>query len=498
MPSWLFPLVQKSSSGYIRVIIMAASVEGFILDWWLDTRSFNSKYITIAHAILQSLYVVGIVFICRNMSNVLLEMWAAAKSFGKRIEAIVFLEKILQDLCCRNQKDREALDLIRQAAEAKNYLLSSALNIRDNPMVFPLIHEEDRWSFSTEASIEVSTVKDMGLIAEIVFANIVEDSRPTFNAFKEPVISLETFASYFHTPLLGVKCFRLMFLRQGNAMLVKEVTQAQFVAAFQSIINTRSVLANRLKSFANLLTLANTVISGMFWLLIIFIVCRNFGYELNQLITTISALILGVSFALSKTISRAVESVVFVFGSKPYQVNDGVIILGDWYQVHHIGLLETQFLDRVNKRVRFSNQFLADIPIINMTNSFGCVTRIAIQICFDTSMETLEKLKASILKYTVMHPEHWKPRVTVFLNDISTTTSVELEIRIESVYRYVDGGTFRIADTELKHHIRKKMYKLGIEFLETTKPLEITKLPTLAGQHSKPVGTSAATHPVKH
>jgi hypothetical protein len=101
-----------------------------------------------------------------------------------------------------------------------------------------------------------------------------------------------------------------MFLRQGNAMQAKQVTQEQFVAAFKSIMNTRSILSNRLQSFENLSYLINTVISSMFWVFMIVIVCNIFGYQLNQLVTAISALILGVSFALSKTISRAVESVV--------------------------------------------------------------------------------------------------------------------------------------------------------------------------------------------
>lgn len=41
-----------------------------------------------------------------------------------------------------------------------------------------------------------------------------------------------------------------------------------------------------------------------------------------------------------------------------------MVIDGNWYQVHKIGLLETQFLDSMNKCTRYSNQVLADLKLV--------------------------------------------------------------------------------------------------------------------------------------
>lgn len=54
----------------------------------------------------------------------------------------------------------------------------------------------------------------------------------------------------------------------------------------------------------------------------------------------------------------------FIFGGKPYQVNDAVNIDNTWYKVHKIGVLETKFLDANNKLTRYSNQYLCDVKIV--------------------------------------------------------------------------------------------------------------------------------------
>ena len=65
--------------------------------------------------------------------------------------------------------------------------------LSQDPLVFPIGHENEQWIFSTESSIEVSSAKEMGLVADIIFNNILEDSHQTDGQ----TIDLATFASYF-------------------------------------------------------------------------------------------------------------------------------------------------------------------------------------------------------------------------------------------------------------------------------------------------------------
>eukprot|EP00474_Spongospora_subterranea_P004699 CRZ05157.1 hypothetical protein [Spongospora subterranea] len=87
----------------------------------------------------------------------------------------------------------------------------------------------------------------------------------------------------------------------------------------------------------------------------------------------------------------------------------------------------------------------------------------------------------------------WRPRVGIFLNDATKLSAIELEIRVDSEYKYIDGGSFRVADTELKYHIAKKMKKLGIRYFEPPKSIVITKMPSEAGLFS--MGSSADLPP---
>lgn len=112
------------------------------------------------------------------------------------------------------------------------------------------------------------------------------------------------------TPLIGMQSFRLMFMRQGSALQKQAVTREQFIASFKSILNTRNVLANRLQGFQNLTTLAKTAVSFVVWFIVLFVVADIFGYNVGNILTAMSALLIGTAFAISKTISRVVESVV--------------------------------------------------------------------------------------------------------------------------------------------------------------------------------------------
>lgn len=52
----------------------------------------------------------------------------------------------------------------------------------------------------------------------------------------------------------------------------------------------------------------------------IFIIADQLGYNANQLVVSFSAFALSFSFALGSTIRMFIESIMFVFGTKPYEV----------------------------------------------------------------------------------------------------------------------------------------------------------------------------------
>lgn len=93
--------------------------------------------------------------------------------------------------------------------------------------------------------------------------------------------------------------------------------------------------------------------------------------------------------------------------------------------------------------------------------------------------------------------------MTVFLNDLTRTHAVDMEIRVESVYKYVDGGAFRAADTDLKNHVRKKMTKLGIQFKDCPQVVTVhwadaggVPVPTATPHHVSTKGSSPSYHHV--
>lgn len=77
-----------------------------------------------------SVWTIGAFLVVRNVLNHLLEMWAVKKTFGKRINALMFVQDILHDLCCRSESDKVALAQIRSNNRHNKYLMASVRQIR--------------------------------------------------------------------------------------------------------------------------------------------------------------------------------------------------------------------------------------------------------------------------------------------------------------------------------------------------------------------------------
>lgn len=235
-PPWFADLFRQSTSGYIRVsafgrgpgsfenLVADEVPTGIVMDslvfrWWLNSTAPGDLNPTLIDNCFVAMYVVAIVLIVRNFFNEVGEMLAAEKSFGKRVDALNFLEGIMLDLCCRSPTDRAALAQIRANRTRTQHLMSSIRNIRfvdvafaftirstgspcrEGAILFPLTHQDDQWVFSKESSVEVTIGKDMGLVAAIIFNNIVEDAAG--DAFGQgddsspSSITLRTWMAYF-------------------------------------------------------------------------------------------------------------------------------------------------------------------------------------------------------------------------------------------------------------------------------------------------------------
>ena len=81
----------------------------------------------------------------------------------------------------------------------------------------------------------------------------------------------------------------------------------------------------------------------------IFIVATIYGFDLQNVLVSLSTFVLSIAFAFGPTMSKMVESVIFIFATQPYDVGDRVQIGDKDYYVRSISLLSTQLRGIDNK-----------------------------------------------------------------------------------------------------------------------------------------------------
>jgi hypothetical protein len=141
------------------------------------------------------------------------------------------------------------------------------------------------------------------------------------NQFNTNVLTFQMWEEMFHGNRKAAKrAFRTLFLPDSTFETKSSIDQDDFVAAFCKFFRSRSVFLNRLTNFANLYSLIHTAACFLFWICMAFFIASIFGYHIKDFIVILSTMIFSFSFATSKSISRIVESAIFVFGSRPYTV----------------------------------------------------------------------------------------------------------------------------------------------------------------------------------
>ena len=80
---------------------------------------------------------------------------------------------------------------------------------------------------------------------------------------------------------------------------------------------------------------------------------------------------------------------------------------------------------------RYSNAVLADMEISNVVFAYHhhivCIVNVLVAI--DTRLDQLEQLRTALVRYTIEHPQAWKPgRVGVTPGGLTPSNKIELEV----------------------------------------------------------------------
>ena len=306
---------------------------------------------------------------------------------------------------------------------------------------------------------QIGSQRSARKLAKLLFTNL-SDHKSTLVA--------EDFVPYFKSEEEAREAFNL-FDADRNGDISKE----EMREAVQRIYRERRSLSTSLKDMSSAISKLDGVLMFIGLIIVIFIWLLIFnGNSTVSNIVPLSTFVVGFSFIFGNSAKNIFESMIFIFATHPYDVGDLVCIDQEWMFVKEFGLLSTTFRTTVNQEIVAPNALLATQKYIYNSRRSGAQWEYTmIQVAFDTSLETLEQLRAKLRAWTKENDREFGGPLDVNFNSITQQNSVELIIAFEHKSNWQDWGARWERRTKLMRRIKTACEELEIVYSMPPQPI---------------------------
>lgn len=296
-------------------------------------------------------------------------------------------------------------------------------------------------------------------LAKLLFTNLADN---------KSALVAEDFIPYFKTEDEARQAFAL-FDADKNGDISKE----EMREAVQRIYRERRALSTSLKDMSSAISKLDGVLMFIGLIVVIFIWLLIFnGDSTVANIVPLSTFVVGFSFIFGNSAKAIFESMIFIFATHPYDVGDLVCIDEEWMFVKEFGLLSTTFRTVINQEVVAPNALLATSKYIYNSRRSGAQWEYTlIQLSFDTSLETIEKLRTRLRAWTKENDREFGGPLEVNFNSISQQNAVELIVAFEHKGNWQDWGARWNRRTKLMRQIKSISEDLGIVYQLPPQPI---------------------------
>ena len=501
-------------------------------------------------------------------------------SFEASLASTAIESRALARLCCDNTFQRPNLERCFQQTVSYESLQAS---VESDAITLPLRRVrvqdvEDRegarpanaplyeWQFCLKSTTFVTSVEEMQTIAHVLWANVASNPcdsvKSTNHSLKHArhhrVLTLDKWLSYFPEKAEARRAFWLLFsggvghhhpyYGPGIRAPGSTITYEEFENSLVQFWLRWSKLSSRLKSWDDLTRVIrhigngkwhphqprcivlvssnvddnNWLRSGIFWIIIIFVVAGVYGISMQTVLVSMSSLMLSVAFAFGDTISKMVESVIFIFGTHPYDVGDRISVDGKFFKVVAVYLLTTHLRSLDNQYAILSSlPLLSPLPspspslfltqssspchpypclcctglkplpevytyrimiasnqrlssrttIYNLRRTESARIRLNFEIDFRTDLSRLKDLRKSMLMFFKRHHTEWQEDFEFFVSDTDRNTSMTLNIWARHRLSWQMDHAMNMATSDLIHFVRERMIEMQISCTSPTLPI---------------------------
>lgn len=479
-------------------------------DLWVDKQdvsdALKDSFITVNgfENILRCLIIVQVVFIVRQIVLNIVFWEVESKDYIDRIAIVEKNGMILQTLCRRRDDidklspvlsnvdedgflglpGKSGAEITREFSALSSLQTSGKSKVNASKVLMDTVGDKNqkstgffrissmfRWN-STDlllgATNTLSTEEEIRFFSDRLFNSLTQNLGRNF-------LELSDFRRFFEKDV-AEEAF-LQFIREENQNTFTlndftteecHISRVKFQEALLRMRKARLDLVSDLQGSASASSVISHLLSGLSYISIPFIFAVQFGASTGNIILTTSTLTLSLAFALGTVISRLVESLYFIFVTKPYKVGDVVLLgspLADAFTVLEIKMMTTTFRTITGKLVIVPNYVISSQMLLNHNGLPNAVVKLSFRISLDTPSSTMDKIEASIKSYLAKNVSDWLPSsFKLMYFALEAMSGLDIDIWVTHRKKWQEGKAVWTARSALVNFLRFEFRKHGIEY----------------------------------
>ncbi|WRT64242.1 uncharacterized protein IL334_001173 [Kwoniella shivajii] len=227
-----------------------------------------------------------------------------------------------------------------------------------------------------------------------------------------------------------------MFDKDGNG----DATRDEIESAVLGIHRERLSLEASMRDLDGAVRRLDDIFMVIVLAIVILILAAMVTTKLTTLVTSAGTFILGLSWLIGATMQEILAACIFLFVKHPFDVGDRVDIDGNGYTVAKMQLMSSSFKRTDGKYVWIGHNVLSTKIIENIRRSGPISESFTFEVAFDTTFESLQSLRARMLKFCKDNSRDFLPVFDVIVDDIPAQGKMVLKADIKYKSNWQQGA----------------------------------------------------------
>ena len=251
------------------------------------------------------------------------------------------------------------------------------------------------------------------------------------------------------------------------------ISREEFINVFEEMYSHYSKLSHGLITKKTINKALELVIGFCYFIIVFFICLMILRINIVNLYSSTITFLALSSFGLSTSITRFVESILYITVYREFEIGDYVKIGGLLYTVKKIKLFNTVFIGESGEVVFISNNILITLVVQNLSKSNNALVSIFLKINKGIDETSLKKIRNEVGLYLKKNKNEWSLEYDVFVSDLKADLSFILCINLKNNLSWKSHVKVLRNKSEfllfIKKYIEKEFYGSEVTVVEESK-----------------------------